>query len=419
MKALVAFVVLLAACNADGVGAPTLDRAEPPYAPLTGGTEVILRGSGFAAPNRVLINGHESPLVRTIDDTQLGVVIPPGDQPGDVEVVVLNRNGNTAARGVLRYSTPPELTGISPERVLYSSTTTRVTLTGTGFLDEGAGMVEVLVDGALGTDIEVLSDTELTFSAPPGRPLARPEITVVDARGSATTRKTFRYVPSLQPGLLLFPRFGGWFAMFVDPVAMQVVPIQAVTDQTIRYTAVIRDARGEYWGFDRARRFGHIDLTTQEMEDTVLVDTTLPTVVGVGGTYLAIDRISKTIGRIDPTSGDFTPISTPILTPANPPDPPDPFGSFGLAPVGNTVYFTKRTPTGVAINTVDPATGALGAQVALTGVDSLHIEEMRAFDGVLYATNSDGTFVRIDPATGIVTALPIFPGRANAMEVFE
>lgn len=419
MRARLAFLALLAACGADGPDAPSLDRAEPPYAPLGGGTEIVLHGSGFAAPNRVLVGGHESPLVRTIDDTRLGVVIPPGDRPGDVEVLVLNRNGNAAVHGLVRYSAPPEITGVSPARVLFSSSTSRVTLTGTGFLDEGAGTVDVLVDGAFGTDVEVLSDTELTFVAPAGRPLARPEITLVDARGTATTRKTFRYVPSLRPGLLLFPPFSGLFATYVDPVTMDVVPVPLVGDQPVRFTAVVRDAQGEYWGFDRARRFGHIDLTTQTLENPVIVNAMPPTVVRVGGDYLAIDRSSRTIGRIDPATGDFTSISGPILDRPPPPAPSDPFGSFGLAHVAGTVYFTKRTPTSVVINTVDPATGALGTPVELSGIIGVHIEEMRALDGVLYASNADGTLVRIDPATGTMTALPIFPGRANAMEVFE
>ena len=34
-------------------------RREPPYAALAGGSEVVLHGSGFAAPNRVFIGGRE------------------------------------------------------------------------------------------------------------------------------------------------------------------------------------------------------------------------------------------------------------------------------------------------------------------------------------------------------------------------
>jgi hypothetical protein len=48
----------------------------------------------------------------------------------------------------------------------------------------------------------------------------------------------------------------------------------------------------------------------------------------------------------------------------------------------------------------------------------LHIEEMRFYQGTLYATSRDGTLVTIDPATGTVTLLAAIV-RANAIEVFD
>lgn len=68
--------------------------------------------------------------------------------------------------------------------------------------------------------------------------------------------------------------------------------------------------------------------------------------------------------------------------------------------------------------TIDPATGALGTPIELTGVTNLHIEEMRFFAGTLYATSRDGNLVAIDPHTGAVTVREAIL-RASAMEVFE
>ncbi len=413
MKTLIALLVLLAACDpSPGVVAPTLERAEPPYAALGGGSQVILRGAGFApAPNRVYIGGREAPLVRKIDDTQLGVVVPPGDTAGDVEVVVLNRNGNAIATGLLRYSTPPAITSTSPARVLYTSDTTRITLTGSGFQDEGAGTVEVLVDGSPVLDVDVASDTELSFTAPPGRALVRPELTVIDSRGSATTHRGFRYAPSEHDGLLLFSSFSSSFAVFVDPIAMEVVPIPWVTNQAVRYTAVVRDDLGDYWALDRSQHFGRIDMTAQAIEDPITVSTLIPSIARAGSDLLAIDRITRQVGSLDPATGAFTRLSTATLTCC---------GSFGIAPLGATVYVTSRDATGIAITPIDPQSGALGTPVPLTGGPvGLHIEEMRAFGGVLYATSRTGQLVSIDPATGAVTVLPISPGRASAMDIFD
>jgi hypothetical protein len=324
-------------------------------------------------------------------------------------VVLLNRNGNTAERGVLVYSTPPEIHDVAPARVLYTSTTT-MTLTGSGFLDEGAGTVEVLVDGVLATDVAVRTDTELTFTAPPGRALAQPEVVVIDARGTATRRRSFFYTPSERPGLLLFTPFAPTFAMFVDPLSMEVVTIPRIEPAFVRYSAVVRDDRGDYWALDRSLRFGRIDTTKQVLENPISIATILPAMTRVGDDYLAIDRLSQQFGRFDPITGTVTHIPTAALPCC---------GSYGLATLGDTVYFTARQSSTILLNTVDLETGTLGTPVPLTGVPGLHIEEMRAFGGVLYATTRLGTLVTIDPATGIVTTLPVAPGRANAMEIFE
>ncbi|MGE0549146.1 MAG: IPT/TIG domain-containing protein [Kofleriaceae bacterium] len=411
---LVGVVAPLVACNGDGAVLPNVELVEPPYAPLAGGTEVIVHGSGFvagsAAPNRVFVGGREAVLVRMIEDTQLGVVIPPGDEPGDVEVVVLNRNGNTAQRGVLRYSTPPEITDVSPTRVRYDLRATTITLHGSGFRDEDAGVVAVLVDGQLASDVMISSDTELTFTAPPGRALVWPEITVVDARGTATTSRGFRYAPSDHDGLLLFPSFGSWFAVFVDPVSMEIVPIPRINNSTLRLTAVVRDDRGDYWGFDRSQRFGRIDPSTQMLDSPVLVDTIIPAATRVGSDYLGIDRLGARLGRVDLATGMFTQL-------ANAPVPC--CGSFSLATLDGTVLFTARSSGSIVLNTVDPKTGEHGAGVTLSGPPNLHIEDMRAFAGALYAITRNGLLVTIDPVTGTTTTLPITPGRASAMDVFE
>jgi hypothetical protein len=198
-------LALLAACGSNPVvRALRVEQAMPDYGPLGGGTVIALHGTGFATTARVLLGGREAPLVRALDDTRLELVIPPGEQPGDVDVVVFGDAGSVAARGIFRYSIPPSITAISPFDVVGASTDTVITVTGAGFADEGAGDNYVLVDGQPIAKSVVTSDTTMTFVAPAGRVFARPAIEIINQRGRTVAPRAYRYTPGPRPGLLLF-----------------------------------------------------------------------------------------------------------------------------------------------------------------------------------------------------------------------
>jgi len=402
------------ACGDDPAEALRIASASPDYGPLVGGTTITLTGAGFAshggAPIRVLIAGREAPLAAAIDESTLQVVIPFGERPGDAELVVLTDRGTARATGVFHYSAPPSIGAIAPADVLFSSSSTRITITGGGFLDEGAGEVTVAIGGQLATDVAVASDTSLSFTAPSGRAFTEPEIVIADGRGTAIRARGLRYVPSTRGGLLLFPKFGSSFAVFFDPVDNSTVPIPWVGATVTRFTAVVRDEHGTYWGFDRGLRFGRLDLSRQRLEAPLQVGSLSTTVTRVGSEYLALDRASLRLGRVDPLTGSFTAIgSSPIPC----------CGSYGLASDGTTLYIIARQGSSVMLNTIDPATGALGTPVPITAPPSFHVEEMRFFAGRLYATSRDGTFAAIDPVSGVATPLPVSLGRSGAMEVFD
>lgn len=407
-RALVAALVL-AGCAADATG-PRIDAVAPAYGPLVGGTHVAITGAGFAAdgaaPNRVLIGGRLAPLAVTVDDATLEVIIPPGTRPGDATVEVLNAHGATAASGRFHYSAPPTIATVVPRQVL-AATGGTVTVTGSGFLDEDAGEVTVVIDGHALTEVEVVNDTTLRFAAPPGRALLEPTLEVVDLRGRVVRPRALRYTPSARPGLLLFPG-GGVFAVFFDPVDRTSVTIPAIASAP-RLTAVVRDARGAYWGIDRSRRFGRLDLGAQTLDAPQFANGWFPALERIGDAYLAVERGSQRFGRFDPATGGFTPIGTATLPCC---------GSYGLATDGAT-YLVARQAGSVEIAPLDPATGTLGPAVPLTGAPALHVEDMRFFAGVLYATSRDGTVVTIDPGSGAVAVVATGLGRFHAMEVYD
>ncbi len=404
-------LLALAAC---GTPPTTLDivSASPSFAPMIGGTTTRLTGTGFldgdAGGNRVLIASREAPLARVIDDTTLEVVLPPGDQPGDAEVVVLNDHGNARATGILRYSAPPAIESVEPANIVFTSTETLVTVTGSGFVDEGAGTVNVVVDGVLASFVTVVSDTSLTFVAPPGLALVRPDIEVVDVRGSATRPRAFRYTPSDRDGLLLFMAFGVDFALFYDPSDHSTISIPR-TDSPAQFSAIVRDDSGDYWGSDRSRRFGRIDMRTQRIATPSQLTAWLPAITRVGDRYLGISRNLQRLGELDPQTGAFNPIGTHQIPCCS---------SYGLAFDGATLYYTSRSFTAPALTPIDPDTGVAGTPIPIVMTGSLHVGDMRFFKGVLYIANRDGALSTIDPATGILTELPI-SGPFSAIEPFE
>lgn len=404
-------VMVVAACGQE----PTtlhIERASPEYAPVIGGTTIRITGTGFhaddAGPNRVLIASREAPLSRTIDDSTLEVVLPPGEGPGDAEVVVLNRHGNARATGILRYSAPPTMEALSPADVVFSSGATVVTLTGRGLLDEGAGEVTVVIDGQLATDVVVTSDTSLTFVAPVGTALVRPDIELVNRRGSASKQRGFRYTPSTRPGLLLFSSSGAEFAIFYDPTDQSTISIPRAASPS-RFTAVVRDDRGDYWGAERSRRFGPIDMRTQRLASQSPLQTWLPAIDRVGDEYFAINRSTLRFGKLEPVSGSFTTIGALSIQCC---------GSYGLAFDGTTLYYSARQAGTAMITSIDPTTGIPGTPVPIVTPSGFHVEDMRFFQGTLYVSTYEG-LVTLDPLTGSVTALPVNLGRFNAIEVFE
>jgi hypothetical protein len=406
MRALVV-IALLAACSDDSA-APRLAVATPDHGPLVGGTTIVLGGSGFVrgAPVRVLIGGREAPLALATADTTLEVVIPPGDRPGDAEIIVLADGATTTSAHLFHYSAPPVIDAVSPAEVVHDSTITTVTITGRGFRDEAAGDLEVLVDGNLATGVLVRSDTTLTFTAPPGTAFLEPDVQVLDLRGTATKPRGFRYRPGPRGGLLMFSRFGATFATFFDPVAATSLTIPRDGAPSASFTTVVMDPRGAYWAFDRNSRWGRIDMRTQSLVAPIQTNLLIPTMVRMGTSYYAIERFTQRFGRFEPTTAVFTPIGAVPCC-----------GSYGLATDGTTLWFTARVSPNVVINTIDPTTGTLGTPVTVTPTS--HIEELRWFGGVLYGTTSAQTLLAIDPATGATTVMPMSPGRANAMEIVE
>jgi hypothetical protein len=413
VRALLILVVLAAACGDDAPPpARAVIDAQPSYAPLAGGTLIELTGSGFVPGDRVLVDGREVSFVDVVDATHIQMITPPGEEPGDVELVVFGASGTGSARGLFHYSTPPVVTAISPSDVPVTSVET-VTVHGSGFVDEAAGKPLVLVHGIPIEDVTVIDDSTLSFAPPPGEAFSRPTIDVVNARGHAVHERAFLYTPSASPGLLLFPRYGESFAVFYNPADGTTVKIPARTG--VRFTSVVRNDEGEYWGVDSTNnRFGRLNLETQDLEVWSASNTRLPAITGHGGNLYGLARYWGTGGRfgsVDSQTGQFEPIGTNALLCC---------GSYGLTSDGTTIWLTSRQDwSNYQLRTVDAATGDMGPAVIISGGNTYRIEELRWWRGSLYAATVNGRIVTIDPQTGAITERLTVAERISAIAAYE
>lgn len=375
----------------------------------------MLTGSGFfiggAAPNRVLIGGHEAPLASAIDDSTLEVTVPPGEMAGPADIVVINHNGIGKSSSAFHYSAIPMVTSVTPADVPNSTAATRMTITGTGFRDEGAGFVQVLVDGAPAVDVQVLSDTEVTFTAFAGPALSRPTLSVVNARGEGERPRAFRYVPSTRGGLLLFPnQSSDVYFFFFDPVDQSVITVPRTGGTpTTALRSVVVDPDGDYAAFLQDGSYGKLDFRTQSVLTTVQTNDQLPAVVNAAGTLFAVSRRSQLFGKFDPVRSRFAAIGSTAVPCC---------GSFGLAVDPNGMAFIA---TNMGIATIDTASGTLGTSHAF--MPARHIRDMRFFGSTLFAvvtgTGNNSDLVTINPDTGASAVVKTFAGRINSLEVFQ
>ncbi len=147
-----------------------LESVIPESGPVEGGIPVLLSGSGFAAVDscRVIIGtvpvATES--IRVLSNSAMQVTLPPGASgPADVKVSCTTAAGDREQTAIIEsgffYQASLRLVGIWPTMGSIAGNT-YVELTGTGF-HEG---MEVLFDGALATEVKMLSGNRLSARTP-------------------------------------------------------------------------------------------------------------------------------------------------------------------------------------------------------------------------------------------------------------
>ncbi len=175
----------------------TIATVRPVKGPERGGTAITITGSAFDPQADVLVGGAAARKVKVVSSTRITAVTPPGTVgPADVAVRNPGLPAAILADG-FEFVAAPTLKSVAPARGPEAGGT-KVTLTGTGFLD-GA---KVTFAGAAATKVTVVSPTRITAVTPPGKAGA---VTVIvdnpDQPASALKRGFTYQAGATEPGV--------------------------------------------------------------------------------------------------------------------------------------------------------------------------------------------------------------------------
>ncbi len=143
----------------------TLLSVTPSWGGLDGGNVVVLSGTGLEHPDpQVRFGSVDAQSVVLVDANRLEVVVPEAaGGAGTVDVQVRNERGGALLSGGYTYERTLRVDTIEPSSGPAVGGTS-VTVSGAGFDDD----LEVRVGALVATDVEVLDETTLTATTPPG-----------------------------------------------------------------------------------------------------------------------------------------------------------------------------------------------------------------------------------------------------------
>lgn len=167
------------------VGAPTLLSVSPNQGPASGGTTVLLTGTGLTAASAVLFGAVPATAYTVDSATQITAVTPAGSSAVPVTVT---GPGGTSGPVYFFYTAAPSLFAVSPDQGPVSGGTT-VILTGADL----SGTTAVRFGATAATTFTVDSPTRITAVAPPGTGTVPLTVTTP---GGTSNPVAFGYVPA-------------------------------------------------------------------------------------------------------------------------------------------------------------------------------------------------------------------------------
>jgi DNA-binding beta-propeller fold protein YncE len=173
---------------------PVVNSVSPNFGPIAGGNGVTLNGVGFTGATSVTFGGKAAPSFAVGSDTQITLTAP-ADAESTVPVQVITPAGTSAASVSAQYSfIIPGVTSLDPPYGLTSGGNT-VTVNGAHF----TGASQVWFGSTVGSNVNVINDSQLTVVAPSGAALGPAtivdiEVQTPDGRSPAVDADRYDYV---------------------------------------------------------------------------------------------------------------------------------------------------------------------------------------------------------------------------------
>ena len=410
---------------------PVVASLSPDHGSALGGTTVTITGTGFADAGaaQVLVGGVAATGVAATGDSSLAFVAPPGTPGETVTITVFNQRGTVTMDGAYTYNELP--TVLSVVGTVPGAGGATVTVLGSGFQVNEAGDPTVTVGGKAATNVQVQSDSHLTFTAPAltDPPVGSADLVVENANGTATLAQGYHYT---RPGILMVGNTvynGSQNTLplyYIDPLAASPEPVQISTIYNLYRVRGIAPRGADVLVLynepsDGSAHLGTLDPFAGRIKDIAVVklngavQTLISHLTLQNGAYYVINpRVvccsTAQIYRIDIATGALTAVGATFTTPRR---------AMSMGPGAGTnlnLYSYMYQPI-YAATTAGGAPVALGP--ALTG-SSTYVRGAIPVAGGLYGITSyspdpDGTdygkqaLVSLDPANGTFQIKSLFP----------
>ncbi|MAB79498.1 MAG: hypothetical protein CMJ89_09120 [Planctomycetes bacterium] len=178
---------------------PQILTVSPAVGSSLGGTSVTLSGKGFskfsAAPPTIRFGTEWATAIEVLSDTSALCLTPAGPSGESVSIEWINNNGETLLPDAFGYHPRPVLQGLNPSTG-NAAGGTQVTLMGSGFLSNDAGVNLVSIGTNPASNVAVISDTQLTLTTPPGTPGLALDVSLSNANGEALSVELYSYFES-------------------------------------------------------------------------------------------------------------------------------------------------------------------------------------------------------------------------------
>ncbi|MGA2010991.1 MAG: IPT/TIG domain-containing protein [Solirubrobacteraceae bacterium] len=197
--------------NVSATTVPTVSGVSPNTGGTGGGTAVTITGGGFTGATGVNFGAAAATAVSVVNDNQITATSPPGTGSVDVTVVA---PGGTSAVGpsdqftyaaassaahrelvASQLTSLPAVSGVSPVGEPDETGGATVTITGTGF----TGATAVMFGNNAATDVNVVSDTSITATSPPGVGVNDVTVTTPAGTSPTSTNDLYAYAPPPAP----------------------------------------------------------------------------------------------------------------------------------------------------------------------------------------------------------------------------